>query len=167
MALREDGKAPDITLENQDGKTVNLKDFRGKWVLVYFYPKDDTPGCTKEACGMQEYLPKFRKANFEVLGISPDSAAKHRKFADKFGLEFNLLADVDKEAAILYGVWGKKKFMGREYMGVNRTSFLVEPGGTIAKIYTTVKPDIHAQEVYRDARALSSSNKSSPVKART
>ena len=157
MALKEKMKAPEFALANQDGREVKLKDFEKKWVLVYFYPKDDTPGCTKEACGMQEYLPRFNKMNFEVLGISPDNAATHRKFADKFGLKFSLLADEDKKVAKLYGVWGKKKFMGREYMGVNRSSFLVEPGGRIAKIYPTVKPDAHPGEVYQDVQKLSSS----------
>ena len=156
MALKERMKAPDFALQNQDGKEVRLKDFGDKWVLVYFYPKDDTPGCTKEACGLQEHLPRFQKMNFEVLGISPDGAASHRKFADKYGLQFNLLADEEKKVANLYGVWGKKKFMGREYMGVNRSSFLIEPGGRIAKIYPTVKPDAHPGEVYRDVQELSS-----------
>ena len=156
MKLKERMQAPEFALVNQEGKEVKLKDFAKKWVLVYFYPKDDTPGCTVEAKGMQEHLNKFYKLNFEVLGISPDCAAKHRKFADKYGLQFNLLADEEKKVANLYGVWGKKVFMGREYMGVHRSSFLIEPGGRIAKIYPKVKPDVHPGEVYRDVQKLSS-----------
>jgi peroxiredoxin Q/BCP len=157
MALKENMQAPEFTLANQDGQEVRLKDFREKWVLVYFYPKDDTPGCTVEAKGMQDHLKMFDRLNFEVLGISPDRVAKHRKFADKYGLQFNLLADEEKKVVRLYGVWGKKKFMGREYMGVNRSSFLIEPGGRIAKIYPKVKPDIHPREVYQDVQKLASS----------
>lgn len=154
MKIKEHQKAPDFTLPNQEGKNISLKDFKGKWTLVYFYPKDDTPGCTVEAKGMQAYAPKFKKVKLEVLGISPDNMSKHCKFADKYKLKFNLLADEDKKAVNLYGVWGKKKFMGREYMGVNRSSFLIDPTGRIAKIYPKVKPADHPEEVYNDVKNM-------------
>ena len=155
MKLKENMPAPQFTLPDQDGKVVSLKSLRGAWVLLYFYPKDDTPGCTIEAKGMQAHLPKFKKANLEVLGISPDSTVKHCRFADKYGLKFRLLADEDREVVKLFGVLGQKKFMGREYIGVNRSSFLIDPKGNIAKIYPKVKPADHPQEVYEDVVALS------------
>ena len=158
MTLKEQTKAPDFKLNNQDGKEVSLKDYRDRWVLVYFYPKDDTPGCTVEAKTMQANMKKFNALNFSVLGISPDGVESHRKFADKYKLKFDLLADAEREVVNLYGVWGKKKFMGREYMGVNRSSFLIDPKGKIAKIYPKVKPDKHAQEVYEDVQKLSGEN---------
>lgn len=154
MALKENDKAPSFNLSNQDGEKVKLGDFKSKWVLLYFYPKDSTPGCTKEACAMQDHLKQFNKMDFVVLGASPDSVASHRKFADKFGLEFDLLADEEKTLANDYGVWGKKKFMGKEYMGVNRSSFLIDPKGKIAKIYAKVKPAEHAAEVLNDLKEL-------------
>ena len=154
MKPKENAKAPEFTLANQDGSQIGLADFRKKWVLVYFYPKDDTPGCTREAKGMQEYFHKFNKLNFNVLGISPDSVQSHRKFADKYKLQFDLLADQEKKVAKLYGVWEKKNFMGREYMGVQRRSFLIDPEGRVAKIYPKVQPDKHPQEVYEDVQRL-------------
>lgn len=146
--------APAFTLQDQDGKEHSLADARGTYALVYFYPKDDTPGCTKEACSLGEYMPDFSKSNAVIYGISPDSVASHKKFADKFGLPFTLLADPERQAISAYDVWGKKKFMGREYDGVFRTSFLIAPDGTIAKVYEGVKPEVHAQEVLADLAAL-------------
>ncbi|HEV7121404.1 MAG TPA: thioredoxin-dependent thiol peroxidase [Candidatus Paceibacterota bacterium] len=155
MALPTVGSvAPDFTLQDQDGKEHSLSHYKGKYVLVYFYPKDDTPGCTKEACSLGEYLPDFSKSDAVVLGISADSVASHRKFADKYGLKFTLLADPEKKAIRAYDVWGMKKFMGREYEGIFRDSFLVAPDGTIAKVYEGVKPEQHAAEVLADLEAL-------------
>ncbi len=142
--------APEFMLPDQEGKERSLADFRGRWVLLYFYPKDDTPGCTKEACGIRDAFPHFSGEKAAVLGISPDSVKSHAKFAEKYELPFMLLADEEKEAVAAYGVWGKKKFMGREYEGVLRTSFLIDPEGNIAKVYENVKPEKHAAEVLAD-----------------
>lgn len=147
-------KAPTFSLPDQDGKIQNLKDYLGKWVLVYFYPKDDTPGCTKEACSLGDNLPKFKKLSAVIFGISADSVKSHKKFVDKYGLPFTLLSDEDRGVIDKYGVWAKKKFMGREYMGILRTSFLINPDGKIAKVYENVKPDIHAEEVLADLGEL-------------
>jgi peroxiredoxin Q/BCP len=148
--------APDVTLPDQDGKTQRLRDRRGQWVLVYFYPRDDTPGCTVEACGVRDEWKAFRAGGIEVVGISADSVASHRKFADKFKLPFTLLADEEKSVIRAFGTWGKKKFMGREFDGILRQSFLIDPAGRIAKIYRKVKPAEHAAEVLADVRALAS-----------
>ena len=148
------GPAPDFTLPDQDGVERSLADYRGQWVLIYFYPKDDTPGCTKEACVLRDSLPDFGKLNAVVLGISTDSVKSHKKFAEKYGLPFTLLADEGKEVVNRYGVWGRKKFMGREYDGVFRSSFLIKPDGTIAKVYENVKPEQHAAEVLADLETL-------------
>ena len=142
--------APDFSLPDQEGKPHKLSDYREKWGLLYFYPKDDTPGCTKEACVLRDALPDFSKLDAAVLGISADSVRSHKKFAEKYGLPFILLADEDKTVVHAYGVWGRKKFMGREYDGIMRTSFLVNPEGNIAKVYEQVKPEQHAAEVLAD-----------------
>jgi peroxiredoxin Q/BCP len=146
--------APDFTLPDQDGVPHTLSDGRGTWTLLYFYPKDDTPGCTKEACAIRDALPDFKAIDAEVLGISPDSVKSHKKFAEKYGLPFTLLADEGQAIADAYGVWGRKKFMGREYDGVFRTSFLIDPSGKVAKVYEGVKPEEHAAEVLADLKAL-------------
>ncbi|MDB5237545.1 MAG: bcp [Parcubacteria group bacterium] len=146
--------APDFTLEDQDGVSHSLSQYRGKYALVYFYPKDDTPGCTKEACSLGEYMPDFSKSGAVILGVSADTVKSHKKFAEKYGLPFTLLADPEKKAIGAYQVWGKKKFMGREYEGIFRSSFLIAPDGTIAKIYEDVKPEKHAAEVLADLQAL-------------
>ena len=148
-------KAPNFTLFDQDGNEQTLSDYKGQWVLLYFYPKDDTPGCTKEACSFQDQLPRFSKGKVQVFGISTDSVKSHLKFATKYKLVFPLLADVDKEVVNAYGVWAKKKFMGREYMGTLRMSFLIDPKGKIAKVYDTVKPEDHPDEVLKDFKTLS------------
>ncbi|MDP2815477.1 MAG: thioredoxin-dependent thiol peroxidase [Rectinemataceae bacterium] len=145
--------APDFTLLDQDGVSHTLSTHRGKYVLLYFYPKDDTPGCTKQACMLRDALPDFAKLDAVVYGISADSVKSHKKFADKYGLPFTLLADEQKEVVNAYGVWGKKKFMGREYDGTSRTSFLVDPNGTIEKVYENVKPELHAAQVLEDLRS--------------
>jgi thioredoxin-dependent peroxiredoxin len=148
MPLPKEGTlAPAFELTNDAGETVRLKDLRGKQVVLYFYPKDDTPGCTKEACGFRDDYSRLRRAGAVILGVSPDSARSHTSFKEKFDLPFPLLADEDKKVCKLYGVWGKKKFMGREYMGVRRTTFLIGPDGKIAKVFEKVKADGHSQEI--------------------
>ncbi len=147
--------APDFSLLDQDAVEHTLASYRGKWVLVYFYPKDDTAGCTKEACALRDADPDFSKLDAVVLGISADSVKSHKKFAEKYGLPFTLLSDENKKAIHAYGVWGKKKFMGREYEGIFRTSFLIAPDGKIAKVYEKVKPEVHAGEVIVDIKNLS------------
>lgn len=154
MKLHIGEKAPNFTLQNQTGTMRSLSDYHGKWVLLYFYPKDDTPGCTKEACAIRDSFPDFKKLNTCVFGISKDSEASHKKFVEKYALPFTLLSDTDKKVLTLYGVWGKKKFMGREYMGIRRTSFLIDSAGKIVKIYENVKPNIHAEEVLADLKSL-------------
>lgn len=142
--------APDFTLLDQDGSAHTLSEYRGKRVLLYFYPKDDTPGCTKEACMLRDAFPDFSKLDAIVFGISADSVKSHKKFAEKYALPFPLLADEGKKVVALYGVWGRKKMMGREYDGIFRTSFLIASNGTIEKVYEKVKPELHAAEVLRD-----------------
>lgn len=154
MKLRVKNKAPDFSLPDQNDTVHRLSDYKGRWVLLYFYPKDDTPGCTKEACGVRDTLPRFKKVKAEVFGISGDSVESHKKFAKKYQLQFPLLADEEKKVLKAYGVWAKKKFMGREYWGTLRTSFLIDPGGVIAKIYANVKPPEHAEEVLKDLHTL-------------
>lgn len=146
--------APDIVLPDQEGNTSSLAKLRGQWVLVYFYPRDDTPGCTVEACGLRDSASQYARAGIQVFGISADSAKSHKKFADKFQLPFALLADEEKRVIRAYGSWGKKKFMGREFDGILRQSFLIDPQGKVAKIYPQVRPEGHAEEVLADVEAL-------------
>lgn len=148
--------APAFHLADQQGVEHSLSEAMGKWVLIYFYPKDNTPGCTKEACALRDNVPAFNKLDAVVYGVSVDSVKSHGKFAEKYQLPFILLADTEKTMVKEYGVWGKKTFMGREYMGTNRMSFLINPQGKIAKIYEKVKPEVHAEEVLADLRALQS-----------
>ena len=143
-------QAPDFSLEDQHGVTHTLKQYLGKKVLIYFYPKDDTPGCTTEACSFRDNYEALTKAGLVILGISKDTVKSHKKFADKFELPFPLLADIDTSVSQAYGVWGLKKFMGREYMGISRSSFLIDEKGDIEKIYETVKPAEHVEEVSKD-----------------
>lgn len=154
MKLKVNQKAPDFSLPDQEGEEHKLSDYKGKWVLLYFYPKDDTPGCTKEACMIRDSFPDFKKLKITVLGASTDSVKSHKKFEDKYKLPFTLLADEDKKLVKSYGVWAKKKFMGREYVGTLRNSFLIDPKGKIAKIYEGVKPELHADEVLEDVKRL-------------
>ncbi|MBI4449888.1 thioredoxin-dependent thiol peroxidase [Candidatus Uhrbacteria bacterium] len=146
--------APDFTLPDQDGKPHALADYRGRWVLLYFYPKDDTPGCTTEACTIRDRYTSFGSSQVVVFGVSTDTTASHKKFVEKYGLPFPLLADPAKKVVRAYGVWGKKKFMGREYEGTKRMSFLIDPKGKVAKIYEDVKPAAHADEVLSDHSSL-------------
>jgi peroxiredoxin Q/BCP len=145
--LKEGQKAPDFTGRDGEGQTVRLKDLRGKKVVLYFYPKDDTPGCTKEACSFRDSFAKFKKRGIEVLGVSLDSEVKHKKFARKYDLPFRLLADTDRAISEGFGTYGEKKFMGRTYMGINRMTFLIDEKGKIKKIFSKVKPEDHAAEV--------------------
>lgn len=147
-------QAPAWSLSDQAGILHRSSDYLGRWVVLYFYPKDDTPGCTVEACSFRDNLPKFTRMKVVIFGISADSVKKHAKFVEKFSLPFTLLADEEKKMVEAYGVWTKKKFMGREYMGVLRTSFLVNPKGKIVKVYEQVKPQIHAEEVLADLQTF-------------
>lgn len=146
--------APDFTLADQDGIPHTLSQYRGKWVLIYFYPKDDTPGCTKQACAIRDAWSEFTHLKCIVLGISTDTGKSHKKFEEKFTLPFTLLADTEKEVVNAYGVWAPKTFMGREFLGTLRTSFLIDPEGKVAKIYEKVKPEQHADQVLSDLRDL-------------
>ena len=150
----EGSTAPAFTLPDQEGKMHSLADYAGTWVLVYFYPKDDTPGCTIEACAIRDQFKDFSSIGAVVLGISTDSVASHRKFASAYELPFTLLADEHKEIVGRYGVFGEKKFMGKTYMGTTRASFLIAPDGTIARVYPKVKPEQHAAEVVADLKAF-------------
>jgi len=154
MTLDVGTLAPEFSLQDQDKKTHNLADYTGKWVLLYFYPKDMTPGCTIEACTLRDVYAEFKKANAAVLGVSADSALRHKKFADRDNLPFPLLSDESREMLEAYGVWAQKKMMGREYMGILRMSFLIDPDGKIAKVYEKVKPKEHAGEVLQDLKEL-------------
>ncbi|MFN3409957.1 MAG: thioredoxin-dependent thiol peroxidase [Limisphaerales bacterium] len=147
LKLKEGDKAPAFQATTGGGDTVALADFKGKTVVLYFYPKDDTPGCTKEACAFRDVFAAFQKKGVVVLGVSPDPVKSHDKFARKHDLPFPLLADEDHQIAEAYGVWGEKVFMGRKYQGVHRVTFLIGPDGKIRKIWPKVKPEEHAEEV--------------------
>jgi peroxiredoxin Q/BCP len=148
MAKLEEGStAPAFTLPDQDGKAVKLSDFKGQQVIVYFYPRDDTPGCTKEACQFNENLTTFEKAGVAVLGISPDTAAAHTKFRSKYGLKFSLLTDADKEVMEKYGAWGEKTMYGKKTVGTIRSTFLVGPNGKVQRAWYNVRADGHAGKV--------------------
>ena len=154
MDLKVGDSAPDFELPDQDGKTHKLSDYLGQKILIYFYPKDDTPGCTVEACQVRDSFPRFSSVNTKVLGISTDSVESHKKFSQKHRLPFTLLADINKEVVKSYGVYKPKKIFGKEFLGTMRTSFLIDKSGKIAKIYEKVKPDLHAELVLRDLANL-------------
>lgn len=148
MALKEGDGAPEFNLLAHNGQKVQLQDFRGKKrVVLYFYPKDDTPGCTVEACGFRDKISAIEAKDAVILGVSPDGAASHNKFIEKFNLPFLLLSDEDKKTCKDYGVWIKKRLYGREYMGIDRTTFIIGKDGKIEKIYAKVKADGHNEEV--------------------
>lgn len=147
QSLTPGSPAPDFTLPNQDGKPVSLSKLRGKTVVLYFYPKDDTSGCTKEACEFRDLFQKFSKLKAALYGVSPDSPESHRKFIAKYQLPFPLLSDESKEVLKRYGVWVEKSMYGRKYMGVERTTFIIGPEGSILHIFPKVKPEGHAAEV--------------------
>jgi peroxiredoxin Q/BCP len=143
----EGSKAPNFKLKNQNGETISLSDFKGKNVVLYFYPKDDTSGCTAEACSFRDDFPKFEKTDAVILGVSPDSVESHKKFEQKYRLNFNLLSDEKKEILQKYEVWKEKNMYGRKYMGVERTTYIISPEGKIKKIFRKVKVSGHNKEV--------------------
>ena len=145
--IEEGHEAPEFELTSDTGERVRLSQFRGKPVVLYFYPKDDTPGCTAQACGIRDTYEDFEQQGAVVLGVSPDDESSHVKFKQKYGLPFTLLADPDHEVADKYGVWGERKYMGKTYWGVERSTFLIDEEGRIAKIMRRVKPDTHADRV--------------------
>ena len=147
MPIQQGNLAPDFELLDETGESRRLKDFRGKPVVLYFYPKDDTPGCTTEACNFRDDYSAFQKAGVTILGVSPDSTISHSKFKEKYDLPFPLLADSDHKICQLYGVWGQKKSMGREYMGVLRTTYLIDSKGLVERVFENVKPSDHSEEV--------------------
>jgi peroxiredoxin Q/BCP len=147
LNLKEGDMAPVFEAQTFSGETIRLADLRGKEVILYLYPKDDTPGCTKEACGFRDWHQEFEKKGAVVLGVSPDPAKSHKKFTEKFNLPFSLLVDDEKKIINAYGVWGEKTFMGRKYMGVYRVTFLIGKDGRIKKIWPDVKPEGHASEL--------------------
>ncbi|PIZ64061.1 MAG: thioredoxin-dependent thiol peroxidase [Candidatus Marinimicrobia bacterium CG_4_10_14_0_2_um_filter_48_9] len=148
--LTEGQTAPLFTLNNQAGHPVSLEKLKGKKVVLYFYPKDDTPGCTKQACNLRDNQSQLTQKGVVVLGISTDSEKSHQKFSDKYQLNFDILADPDKDVVNMYGVWGEKSLYGRKYMGTNRWSFLINETGVIDKIYTKVKVTQHSEDIIKD-----------------
>ncbi|HEV3467700.1 MAG TPA: thioredoxin-dependent thiol peroxidase [Pyrinomonadaceae bacterium] len=147
--LKEGDAAPEFTARDAEGRGVSLSDFRGRKVVLYFYPKDDTPGCTREACSLRDSHTVFEERGIKVLGVSLDDEASHRRFAAKYDLPFTLLADTDHAVAEAYGVYGEKSWMGKRYMGVDRKTFLIDEGGRIKKIFDKVNVNEHADEVLR------------------
>ena len=150
----EAGKpAPDFELQSDSGETVKLSDLRGKQVVLYFYPKDDTPGCTAQACGIRDVYGEFEREGAVVLGVSPDNERSHVKFKEKYDLPFTLLADAGHEVAERYGVWAEKSYMGKTYMGVDRSTFVIAEDGTVKRVMHKVKPDTHADDVLQTLRS--------------
>lgn len=147
MPIQAGIQAPDFVLPDENGDERKLSEYRGKPLVLYFYPKDDTPGCTTEACNFRDDYSQYEQAGVEILGVSPDSPEKHSKFKKKYQLPFTLLADEDHTVCELYEVWGKKRFRGREYMGVLRTTYLIDSKGEIVKVFENVKPSDHSSEV--------------------
>lgn len=143
-------KAQDFSLPDQDGVTRTLRDYKGKWVVLYFYPRDDTPGCTKEACTFRDQIQEFTKRGVVIVGVSGDSVASHKKFADKFHLNFTLLSDESLDMIKAYKAWGEKKFMGRVFSGILRMTYLLTPKGEVAKVYEKVNPLLHSGQILHD-----------------
>jgi peroxiredoxin Q/BCP len=154
MTLSAGDKAPDFTLPDQDGKEHILSNYKGSPVVLYFYPKDQTSGCTKEACAFRDDYSAYQEAGVTILGVSPDSSKSHTNFIAKHDLPFTLLADTEREVLKLYGAWGLKKMYGREYEGVLRTTYLIGADGRIAKVYEKVKPAAHSKEILADLKEL-------------
>ena len=148
-ALKSGDKAPDFEGVNQDGKKVGLQDFSGKKLILYFYPKDNTPGCTAESCNLNDNYNAWLEKGYEVLGVSPDSVESHRKFKEKFNLEFDLLADTEKEILQAYGAWGEKNMYGKKYMGVLRTTFIIDENGVIEDVFKKVKTKDHTNQILK------------------
>jgi peroxiredoxin Q/BCP len=151
--VEEGQEAPDFELTGDAGERVRLSQFRGQPVVLYFYPRDDTPGCTAQACGIRDNYDDFERRGAVVLGVSPDEESSHVKFKEKYGLPFTLLADPEHEVAEQYGVWGEKTFAGKKYMGVERSTFVIDPDGRIAKVMRRVKPDTHVERVLAELPA--------------
>jgi thioredoxin-dependent peroxiredoxin len=147
--LKMGDKAPGFESVNQDGNKIGLSDFSGKKLILYFYPKDNTPGCTAESCNLNDNYNAWLEKGFEVVGISPDSVESHRKFKDKYGLKFNLIADTEKEILQAYGAWGEKSMYGKKYMGVLRTTFVIDENGTIREIFEKVKTKDHTNQILK------------------
>jgi peroxiredoxin Q/BCP len=145
--------ATDFNLPDQDGKLHKLSDYKGKWVVLYFYPKDDTPGCIKEACSFRDNIKELTDMGVVVLGISKDSVSSHKKFYDKYNLNFLILSDQEKNVINSYKAWGEKSLMGRKYFGILRTTYLIDPKGIIKKIYEKVNPQQHAEEIIKDIKS--------------
>ena len=145
--IEEGTPAPDFELASDAGETIRLADLRGKPVVLYFYPRDDTPGCTKQACAIRDAWDDFRATGAEIFGVSPDGEASHAKFKQKYRLPFTLLADPDHRLAEQYGFWLEKSMMGKKYMGIERSTVVIAPDGTVARIFRKVKPDEHADQV--------------------
>ena len=149
IQLQEGDKAPDFKSRDQNGKSIALNDFKGKKVVVYFYPEDDTPTCTVEACNLRDNYALLKKNGFVILGVSPDDEKKHKKFEEKYNLPFTLVADPEKKIIGKYGVWGEKNMYGRKYMGLHRTTFLINERGIIVKIFKKPKSKIHSDEIIK------------------
>lgn len=147
MELKTGDKAPDFRTRNQDGQEVKLSDFRGKKVVLYFYPKDDTPGCTAQSCDLRDNYDRFLAQGYEVLGVSADDEKSHVKFRQKFNLPFDLLADTDHKMVNDYGVWGEKSMFGKKYMGINRTTFIIDENGIIEDIISKVNTEQHTSQI--------------------
>lgn len=147
MTLAEGTKAPQIEGVDQNNKPVSLQDYKGKKLIVYFYPKDSTPGCTAEACNLRDNYDSLLKQGYDVIGVSPDTTKSHLKFIDKFQLPFRLIADTENKLAEAFGVWGLKKFMGKEYMGILRTTFIIDEKGVIEKVINKVDTKNHASQI--------------------
>lgn len=146
---QEGTKAPAFSLKDADGKTVKLSDFKGKKIVLYFYPRDDTPGCTTEACAFRDALPQIKRKNTVVLGVSKDDETSHQKFIQKYKLNFPLLADPERKAIEAYGAWGEKSLYGKKFMGIIRSTFIIDEKGKIAKVFPKVSPAKHAEEVLK------------------
>jgi thioredoxin-dependent peroxiredoxin len=146
-SLKVGDKAPDFSGTDQDGKTLSLKDLKGKKVVLFFYPKDDTPGCTTEACNLRDNYSAFKKKGYTLIGVSADSETKHKKFIKKYELPFPLIADVDHIIIKAYDVWGRKQFMGREFDGIVRTTFVIDEKGVLEKVITNVKTKEHSSQI--------------------
>lgn len=159
MTLTEQTLAPNFTAQTNGGNTISLSDYKGKWVILYFYPKDNTTGCTKEACDFNDNFQSITAKNTVVLGVSPDDVKSHDKFVKDFSLSFQLISDPEKTICNQYGVWGEKSMYGRKYMGVLRTTFIIDPKGTIQKIYEKVTVTKHVKTVIKDLEQLQSISK--------